>query len=76
MTGFFSAAGSRAAAGWGAVLLTSVVCFVGGLASLAVGASGRLLEAHPNARRALSDGAQALSPDELTQLAKASLEAR
>jgi 3-deoxy-7-phosphoheptulonate synthase len=45
-------------------------------AAIAVGASGLLLEAHPNARRALSDGAQALSPDELTQLAKASLEAR
>ena len=45
-------------------------------AALAVGASGLLLEAHPDAREALSDGAQALNPDELTSLAKTSLEAR
>jgi 3-deoxy-7-phosphoheptulonate synthase len=45
-------------------------------AAIAAGAAGLLLEAHPDARSALSDGAQALNPDELTQLAKSSLEWR
>jgi 3-deoxy-7-phosphoheptulonate synthase len=44
-------------------------------AAIAVGASGLLLEAHPDARGALSDGAQALSHVELKQLAETSLEA-
>ena len=37
-------------------------------AALAAGAAGLLLEMHPDARHARSDGAQALSPEELTGL--------
>ena len=37
-------------------------------AALAAGADGLLVESHPNPRRALSDGPQALSPSELAQL--------
>jgi len=38
-------------------------------AALAVGADGLMVEAHPNAAEALSDGPQALSGDELRRLA-------
>jgi len=38
-------------------------------AAIAAGADGLLVECHPNAREALSDGPQALTPDELAQLA-------
>jgi 3-deoxy-7-phosphoheptulonate synthase len=38
------------------------------LASVAAGADGLLMEMHPNPDRAMSDGAQSLFPDQLTQL--------
>ena len=41
-----------------------------GRAALAVGCSGLLVEAHTDAQSALSDGPQALSAEELNQLAK------
>ncbi len=44
-------------------------------AALAVGAAGLLLEAHPDARGALSDGPQALTPRELRALLHDALEA-
>jgi 3-deoxy-7-phosphoheptulonate synthase len=40
-------------------------------AALAVGADGLLVEVHPNASDALSDGPQALNPEELRHLADA-----
>ena len=38
------------------------------LASVAAGADGLLMEMHPNPDKAMSDGAQSLFPDQLTQL--------
>ena len=38
------------------------------LASVAAGADGLLMEMHPNPDKALSDGAQSLYPEQLTQL--------
>jgi 3-deoxy-7-phosphoheptulonate synthase len=39
------------------------------LAGLAAGASGLIVEVHPNPEKALSDGAQSLYPDQFTELA-------
>src|SRR6202007_3068649 len=37
-------------------------------AAVAAGADGLIIEVHPDPERALSDGAQALSPDQFAQL--------
>ena len=39
-------------------------------ASAAIGADGRLIEMHPNPEEALSDGEQALYPEQLSELLK------
>jgi 3-deoxy-7-phosphoheptulonate synthase len=40
------------------------------LASVAAGADGLLMEMHPNPDKAMSDGAQSLRPEQLTDLIK------
>jgi 3-deoxy-7-phosphoheptulonate synthase len=40
-------------------------------AAVAAGAIGVMVESHPNAQNALSDGAQALSPEELAEVSVA-----
>src|ERR1700684_4561480 len=42
------------------------------LAAVAAGASGLIVEVHPNPERALSDGAQSLFPDQFRELAEES----